>query len=1009
MKKFGLILAVCLAFVGIYGAHADTVGDATRAAIRRVSSNTPTTTSRQKTNESAVVTTPRGNTATVTQTTQNVRGRGTTTQNRTQNVTERTTGATSRNTGNVVSRAMVGSAASRTTTPTTRTVTQKTTTRTAKTIGKNPSSSRAISRAATTGAVTRDDILNRNYSKCKTVFFDCMDEFCANKDAQLKRCACSSRINEFDSIKKQLDKVEDKMLDFNQRLLTVNMEKEDAAALSVATEGETAYLSTKDNTDSKKTLDAIAKKLNTSFDTSNFNSDLNVLSWSLDMDAAFDNVDSLRGASTTTKTGTALYSAALPVCRQMAAEVCAESDISLAEGGYQALIEQDCNAVAKTYSAQTAQTRSKVLEGSALLDMSRLDIYQKRNSDDILTCKKKMLDMLTDSTVCGEDLGKCLDITGQYIDPSTGEVFLTPKLSNLETLLTRPSDGSTWTSTGKNSAFVTYLDSKKKFLEPATEHCQVIADDVWDAFVEDALAQIKLAQDKKLDDVRQSCTILTAQCLSEATESIKEFDSRALSTFGVTANKTANALCDDVIKSCTALLNTTNDDGDTWESGITGIQIATTYETLMQTCRQIGQACIIQLCKSTSGNFGLCENISTSVNRKTIINRDACWQDVVDCIKTVKVAENDKQLNDIITTHLGLSDATDATLNFYSVMYPGDPQIFTNDKANEESCKQIGTNLNCVYDICADKCTKNDDLTDDCIACRLAERIWGNCELEPTTDLETKFVATRSEIDGITYTEEQSEHNYIKKLADDQDQSLLYWFAVNTGTEQESKSCFDTSCPVGYQMTNGKCTKTTEMCTTNSLYYDAPSGQDRTTCNGNDRIFPTGSSSIVIPCVCCNVRDSGGNCCASGKSVSVTLDQPFNKQVDFCVKDGTNSLVITEPYQDIASPPRWHVLICDGGTVSMEMEGSDLTCHGTLVDVLIKAGNDGYKFYYSSPTSEEFVTNVIDTTVVNPKNETVSCVWQPDNDGTGTYGTWDGFSECQNPQQWMIKYQEQQP
>lgn len=1013
MKKFGLILAVCLAFIGIYGAHADDIGDAARATIRRASSNAPVTTSRQKLNNSAVVTTSRGNTTNTTHTTQNVRGRGTTTQNRVQNVTERTTGATARNTGNVVSRAVAGSAASRTTTPTTRTVTQSTTSRTAKATGTTKSNSRAVSRAATNGTVTRDDVLNRNYSKCKTVFFDCMDEFCANKDAQLKRCACSSRINEFDSIKKQLEKVEDKMLDFNQRLLTVNMEKEDAAALSVATEGETAYLSTKDNTDSKKTLDAIAKKLNTSFDTSNFNNDLNVLSWSLDIDSAFDNVDSLRGASTTTKTGTALYSAALPVCRQMAAEVCAESDISLAEGGYQALIEQDCNAVSKTYSAQTAQARSKVLEGGALLDMSRLDIYQKRNSDDILTCKKKMLDMLTDSTVCGENLSKCLDTTGQYIDPSTGEVFLTPKLSNLGALLTRPDDGSTWSSTAKNSAFVSYLDSKKKFLEPATEHCQVIADDVWNSFIEDALAQIKLAQDKKLDEVRQSCTILTAQCLSDATESIKQFDSRALSTFGVDADKTANAMCSDIIASCTALLNTTNNDGDgdTWESGITGTQIATTYETLMQTCRQVGQACIIQLCKSTSGNFGLCENISTSVNRKTIINREACWQDVVDCIKNVKVVEGDTQLTDIIKTHLGLDNMTDVNLNFYSSMYgDGYKTQFDNDY-NPAQCKNIANqNLNCVYDICADKCTDTNKLTDDCIACRFAERIWGNCEVAPTTDLQTKFVQKTDAETSSTYTEEQSEHNYIKKLVEGQDQSLLYWFAVNTGTDKESKSCFDTSCPVGYQLNNGTCVKTTDMCVTNNTYYSDAGNEQRTTCNGGDLIFPTGTSSIVVPCLCCAARDSAGNCCASGATISETLGDPFNTTVKFCVStkqpDTTNysgqGIVITEPYQDTATTSRWHVLICDGGTISME--DSDLTCHGTLVDVLIKEEDDSrYKFYYSSPTSDNFVTNVIDTTVVDSDDNPVSCTWQRD-DTTGTYGNWNGASECSNPTKWMVKY-----
>ena len=298
-----------------------------------------------------------------------------------------------------------------------------------------------LSRSATTTAA--EEVLSSNYEKCREVYNSCMDEFCANKDSQLKRCACSSRINEFDGLKAQLTEVEDKLLDFNQRLLTVNMEKEDAEALYQATEGELAF-NTEDESESKKMLDEIAEKLNTTFADSTQSQNLSPISLSLNVDAAFDSVDSLMGASTTTKSGTELYSAALPVCREMALEVCSQDELDIAESGYQMMIEQDCNTVAKTYETQQDQARAKIYEGSALLDMSRLSIYQQRNSDDILTCKKKMLDMLTDSSVCGEGLGKCLDISGKYIDPSTGEAILTTNLAELASLIIRPDANQQW-------------------------------------------------------------------------------------------------------------------------------------------------------------------------------------------------------------------------------------------------------------------------------------------------------------------------------------------------------------------------------------------------------------------------------------------------------------------------------------------------------------------------------------------------------------------------------------
>ena len=646
------------------------------------------------------------------------------------------------------------------------------------------------------------------------------------------------------------------------------------------------------------------------------------------MDAAFDNVDSLMGASTTSKSGTALYSAALPVCRQMAAEVCEQSDISLAEGGYQALIEQDCNTVAKTYQTQTAQARAKVQEGSALLDISRLDIYQKRNSDDILTCKKKMLDMLTDSTVCGDELGKCLDITGQYINPTTGEVFLKPDLVNLTTLLSRPDDNATWSTTAKNGTFVTFLNSKKKFLQPAMEHCENIADAVWDSFIEDALAQIKLAQDKKLDDVRQSCTTLTGQCLSDAATTLTNFDARALSTFGIAADKTANTMCSDIINSCTALLKTTNDGGsmgddssasfgDLWNAGVSEITRKATYESLMQTCREVGRACIIQVCTSTSGNFGLCENIATSINRKSIINHTACWNEVKECIRSA----GSQPITDIFTKSLDPDDSFGMDINFYADMYG---EGFNIIKSLEDDTTQININdckvytesgsaveSSCVYDMCADDCANENSDLFTCRTCSLAEHIWGNCELPPRTDLAT-----------------ETSHNMIKTPTSDS--TLLYWFAVNTGTESALDSCRDTTCNVGYVYdTNTQtCISSTQMCFT--TYND----KDKSYCPVNQ--ISTGSS-----CQCCqdNQKDDAGNCCENA-----VISSAHGK---FCASSSDNSIVLTAPYYDATNPDMRHVLICDGGT----MDNDSATCSGTLIDVQITTESGRNVFHYHAPTS----------------------------------------------------------
>ncbi len=805
-----------------------------------------------------------------------------------------------------------------------------------------------------------------------------MDEFCANKDSQLKRCACSARATEFDDVQAQLSAAEDKLLDFSQRLLTVSMDKEDAEALYQATEGELAF-NQEDTSASKKLLDEIANKLNTTFDTSNFDTNLSPISLGLNVDAAFDNLDSLSGASTTAKSGTALYSAALPVCREMAMEVCTESELAIAESGYQMLIEQDCNTVARAYETQKNQTREQILESSALLDMSRLNDYQTRNSDDILTCKRKMLDMLSSTSVCGENLEQCLDISGRYIDPSTGEAILTSNLVNLGHLITRPTGNQLWTDVPGNEKFVSYLDSKKMFLESATENCEDIAPVVWDQFVEDALAQIKLAQDKKLEEVRQSCTTLTTQCLSDAAESLEDFDARALSIFGVDADKTVKQMCAQIQTACTALLDEI-DAGDDWSSGMTEIATDKTYDTIMKTCREVGRNCIIQSCKAISGNFGLCTDIQTSVNRKSIINRTACWNEVVDCVRD---AGDDAiaQITELLGERGIVTETADDGVsgpNYYSYLYgistpvitsgggtasqdDGTATQATGDDAAEE-CK-TGTGDNCIYDICYAECREPNSTSPECLTCRMAESIWGNCELAPNTILDP------------------DEHNRIKIPETDQEATLMAWFAKNTNTADAIDSCRDTSCGPGYILIGNQCRNTANIlddgyCPSQYGRITVTAGDDpiqnccviyaddkHQTINDTDEgeIWP--DTDETYPTTCCLGAGTLGNnfqnitpngppsghfapltsssrvcgdegkdacwaqavCIPMAKNVRFVLTMPKGKNDKFrrhlvCVSDGTNTdnILVSNDPEPVANYPSGKNIKCNGRYVFIE-------------------------------------------------------------------------------------------
>lgn len=684
---------------------------------------------------------------------------------------------------------------------------------------------KTISRATRTQVMLNDEKIakiknNNTYSKCKTLFYECMDEFCANKDSSLRRCACSSRIHEFDKIKKQLSNAEDKMLDFNQRLLTVTLSKEDAAAINVASEGEQGY-NQKDKSESEKLLQKITNSLNND-GNSKLTNQLSAISLSLDVDSAFDSVDSASGIATTTKSGVELYNAALPTCLEMAQEVCSEDNIKIVQDNYKMAIQQDCETVSKSYSTQYTNAINKINESGALLDMARLNTYQTNNSDDVLTCRKKILEQLYNSAVCGNDLYKCLDTTGQYINPSTGEAFLSTELYNITTLLAEPTGDATWLTMSQNEKFISFLNSKKEYLTTAVSQCKNMVSAIWKDFMNDALGKIKLAQNAKLEEIRQSCTTLVAQCRSDAMQTLSDFDARALSTFNVLADTTVASLCADVQTSCLALMKHSGGGDELWNSGISTIAKDTSYDTIIDTCTTLGKDCIIQQCNGTSGNFALCQNY-TSQSRRAILSRKACWNEVYNCVKQSVNVDKITTDNTLIVKN-DHDDDTDDRNAYYNQMY---------SKSN-------------VPVLCA---RNNHDK-----ACLITEQIWGNCEYDAA--------GTQIRTFGDEDPTKNIRHSNRILIPAVGVESLLSWLAKNTDTTDAIDSCNAYKCPANYDYDalTGTCV----------MYYD---GEDICGYNNNDAPIKPLTIAEIIATVngkqnhCPGGKsaiDNYGNCCASG-------------------------------------------------------------------------------------------------------------------------------------------------
>ena len=469
------------------------------------------------------------------------------------------------------------------------------------------------------------------------------------------------------------------------------------------------------------------------------------------------------------------------------------------------------------------------------------------------------------------------------------------------------------------------------------------------------MAQIKLAQEAKLQEVSQSCTTLTTQCLDDANKTITDFDARALSIFGVKADVTINEMCSDIKNMCTGLMaaisteNKPAGEKTDWTSGMDAIATEKSYATILSTCREVGKNCIIQACTAISGNFGLCENIDTSINRKSIVSRRACWNEVEQCIRdagsdtiSAIMAQEKRKSNesggDIYQDLYGLSrqdgkcnkTATEPTSDLCITYNNESSDDITirydssgNDLLSAEKDEIKGAaykNIYYLYDWCqvdaASATTKWTEL--DWEICRLTEQIWGNCETRPGNEF-----TPRNQI-------------IINNEINPDNETLLSWFARNTNTEEEIDSCRDTSCGYGFENSDGECIpvgyKSNDglYCPESESYTRITTTSDETNCcdsryydKKEQRTTAIAIGDSKKPNMCCiygattSEITKDTNYASDGTTSSTPVSQICNPTSSTLISSATTKLVFTVGNTDY---------YCVGGT--LDTSEGDLNCKG---------------------------------------------------------------------------------
>ena len=483
------------------------------------------------------------------------------------------------------------------------------------------------SRAAVARAAVFDDVskIGGGYATCREAYSTCMDQFCAKANDTYRRCFCSSKFTEFRDTEAALDEAKNLLVQFeNNNLNAVDKTAAEVNAMYTATEGERAIKN--DTSGAAAMLSEIGDLLSGKRKVSASNSGTSLGVLDLDFSTNLDDIWSGGDASSIfTSSGTdlsqlegqALYTQAQKQCLSLMKDACENNAVmTMAKSSYNILISQDCNAYEKKVNSQRETIKQTVRTAEKYLRDARLEEYRSHNSADVNECIAKVKTAITADTACGANYKKCLDYTGAYVDANTGDPIYSPRLFELENLITLDGANGNTDVLSQNGKFNSFLETRKMFATTALDSCRDISTTVWQEFKRSALIEIAQAQSAKIEEVKMSCVSTMADCYDTQTNALKDFDTTTASAAGAVSAYAAKALCQDKVTACAALYGNNTScqfDGNgklTSDAASCGIKALLAFVDNVDTVR-VAEGCstaidnyVKQLCTPSTGTQG---------------------------------------------------------------------------------------------------------------------------------------------------------------------------------------------------------------------------------------------------------------------------------------------------------------------------------------------------------------------------------------------------------------------
>ncbi len=436
-----------------------------------------------------------------------------------------------------------------------------------------------IARAAST---TKTIAFSEPYIACRDAYFSCMDQFCAAQNETYRRCVCSSKLKKIQDTEKKLAQTTDSLKDFQDiNIDSISKTSAEVKAMGSASEGESAIK--KDKSSSANALRNISGVLN---DTKQKSLQEPT---STNNKAIWGTTDLIGGSDIADLTGEALYNAVHKQCAEIVQPSCSASDLKMVSSAYGVYIENDCALLENALTNKKNAANSSIRSTRHQMQEARLENYNAHNSLSLNDCIAKVRDDLTQETACGKDYIHCLDVTGKYLNATTGEPIYTSEFYQLENQISLSGDVL---KNSTNSLVLSVLNNKKTFAQKSLDLCRDNSASVWDEFLRQAIVEISQGQLKRIQNVKSECLKVVNDCYLKQTEQIKGFSDNSSEISLGTTLELSEEMCKEKLTTCSNLYGRGSDGLEILVNTMKGI----TDSTIAQTCPELLDTFIKKTC-----------------------------------------------------------------------------------------------------------------------------------------------------------------------------------------------------------------------------------------------------------------------------------------------------------------------------------------------------------------------------------------------------------------------------